>query len=835
MDQPLPPRVAAAAALLLLGLPAPAQQPSRVSLDLPYVDVDVKTEHWVAPLKDGLAPSDLSHLSLDERRAYDAAGRRPPELGESNARGEDSGRQKQLEANRRTVIANTERFHQLDVDGAGTLWVHGGTYKASFDAEGATYIPFLGSRAPQNFPLTFSLLDATLGGEPLATARDAAPRFEGHAAVYERGSFVERYETRFGAMEQLFVFDTLPAAGELAVRLAVTTELLGADVADGLAWSNSFGTVTYSEAVAIDANGRCNAVSTTLVDGVVELRVPSEFVADAALPLTIDPLFFTFLPNNANNVNDYEPDIAYDLTNNRYLIVWNREFSATDHDTWSELFDVTNGFPIVGSGQYIDFTTSSWTGAKVANNRSQSQFLVVASRTSGASVEIWGRTREAESNTQSSQFQISSGSGAKLAPDVGGDPFPGAAAWYCVVWERVFNIGVDHDIHAQLVGTNAALQGNLISIDNTGSTWDRFPSISKSNGNVGDARWNLAWERQFSPSDWDVRGAQIRYDGDIVAPSFSVDFSSALDLRPDASSPLDPIGGDLTYMIAYQRLDGADWDIYASVLRVATRFTHDNLSQLWVFGANLDEGSPSVDTDGKHFAVGYNRLFHAPSQDWDAFVASAYLSGDQIRPGDLPITTANSFQFEGYTEVCAHHSAGPGPTSSQCGLVWHRWDGTQGNIEAAVYVLPAGFGQLGGNYCAANTNSTGRRGSLRVSGSNHRAFNDLVLEATLLPLNATCFFLTSASQGFVANAGASAGNLCLGGAIGRYVGPGQVKNTGSAGQASLRLDLGQHPTATGLVSVSAGQTWNFQAWHRDTTSGGVLTSNFTDAATVVFQ
>ncbi len=834
-----PTRTPAAAALILLGAPAPAlalaQVTPRVALELPYVDVDVKAEHWVAPLKDGVAPTDLSHLSLEARRAYDAAGRLRPEpaTSDSSAGSAKSGEVAGAGGYRSGV--DPLHIHQLDIDADGTLWVHGGTYKASFDAAGATYIPFFGSHAPRNFPVTFAPLEATLGGEPLATNRAAAPRFEGHAAVYERGAFEERYETRAGALEQLFVFDTLPGSGELVVRLGVTTELTGADLADGLAWSNEHGTVTYSDAIAIDAIGRRSPAATTLADGVVELRVPAEFVASAALPLTIDPLFFTFLPNNANNVNDYEPDIAYDVTYNRYLIVWNRVYSAADHDTWSELFDVTNGFPIPGSGQYIDFTGASWTGAKVANHRYDSQFLVVASRTSGSSVEIWGRTREAESNTQSAQVQISSGFGQKVAPDVGGDPYNAPNSWYCVVWERVYNVGVDHDVHAQLVATNATLNGSLVSIDNTGSTFDRLPSVSKSNGIAGDALWNVAWERLFTSTDWDIRGAQLRYNGAIVSPSFSVDFSGANDLRPDASSPLDPTVGLLTYMIAYQRFDGTDWDIYASVLRGNLRVTYGNLSHLWTLGATLDEGSPSVDSDGRHFAVAYNRLYHAPSQDWDIHVASAYLSGDQLRVGELPVTVANSFTFEGYPEICAHHSGGPSATSSYCGLAWLDSDGTQGNIAAGVYILPAGFGQLGGNYCAANPNSTGQLGRILVSGTTYRVRNDIVLEAAQLSLNSTCFFVTSPTQGFVANAGGSAGNLCLGGAIGRFVGPGQVKNSGGTGTCSLTLNLSQQPTATGSVSVSAGQTWNFQAWHRDTLPAGGLTSNFTDAASVLFQ
>jgi hypothetical protein len=111
--------------------------------------------------------------------------------------------------------------------------------------------------------------------------------------------------------------------------------------------------------------------------------------------------------------------------------------------------------------------------------------------------------------------------------------------------------------------------------------------------------------------------------------------------------------------------------------------------------------------------------------------------------------------------------------------------------------------------------------------------NDVTLEATGLPNNAFGFFLTSTMQGFVMNPGGSVGNLCLGGSIGRYVGPGQIQNTGLLGAISLQLDLTQTPTPTGLVSVAPGQTWNFTAWHRDV-QGGVAVSNFADGYSINF-
>jgi hypothetical protein len=66
------------------------------------------------------------------------------------------------------------------------------------------------------------------------------------------------------------------------------------------------------------------------------------------------------------------------------------------------------------------------------------------------------------------------------------------------------------------------------------------------------------------------------------------------------------------------------------------------------------------------------------------------------------------------------------------------------------------------------------------------------------------------------------------------VGPGQIQNSGTAGEFSLALDLNAVPSPTGFLSVAPGDTWHFQAWHRDAT-GGQTTSNFTDAVAVTFQ
>ncbi len=141
---------------------------------------------------------------------------------------------------------------------------------------------------------------------------------------------------------------------------------------------------------------------------------------------------------------------------------------------------------------------------------------------------------------------------------------------------------------------------------------------------------------------------------------------------------------------------------------------------------------------------------------------------------------------------------------------------------------------LGSAYCGpAIPNSTGVGATLSAHGSSRVTWNDVTLEARSLPLNATAFFLASLSQGSVVGPGGSQGRLCLGGAIDRFVGPGQVQSSGSQGSAMLRLELSQIPTPTGPTAAVAGATWNFQCWYRDLNPSA--TSNLSAALALTFD
>lgn len=136
-------------------------------------------------------------------------------------------------------------------------------------------------------------------------------------------------------------------------------------------------------------------------------------------------------------------------------------------------------------------------------------------------------------------------------------------------------------------------------------------------------------------------------------------------------------------------------------------------------------------------------------------------------------------------------------------------------------------GNFGTNYCVANPNSTGQGGVIRACGSDEVGTNFFRLEATQLPPSQFGFFVNSPTQGFITPPG-SMGNLCLSGAIGRH--SAQIAQTDASGVLSIFVDLDALPRPTGSVSVQPGDTFHFQAWHRDGSS-----SNFTEGLTVTFD
>jgi hypothetical protein len=137
-----------------------------------------------------------------------------------------------------------------------------------------------------------------------------------------------------------------------------------------------------------------------------------------------------------------------------------------------------------------------------------------------------------------------------------------------------------------------------------------------------------------------------------------------------------------------------------------------------------------------------------------------------LRLGGAQVDT---FDFNRPDDVAAF--VGIWSTSAFDGLTIDELGGSCDDEYFGQFYIRTEPASVGSAYChPAIANSTGAPAVLSARGSTLVAQNDLLLQVQALPAGSFGFFLASRTQGLVAQPGNSVGVLCLGGAIGRYVG-----------------------------------------------------------------
>ncbi len=136
-------------------------------------------------------------------------------------------------------------------------------------------------------------------------------------------------------------------------------------------------------------------------------------------------------------------------------------------------------------------------------------------------------------------------------------------------------------------------------------------------------------------------------------------------------------------------------------------------------------------------------------------------------------------------------------------------------------------------FCFQPVTSAGTFTEVRATGAFSVSRDAVRLTSTGLPPNVTAIFVMSKTLGPPPSPIGNPG-VCLGGQIGRLVGPGQILTSDASGRIDLRIDTGAIPQGFGAVPAQTGETWYFQGWHRDV-SQGMASFGFTPAAGITFR
>ncbi len=246
--------------------------------------------------------------------------------------------------------------------------------------------------------ISYTLEAVRCGDAVLATGTPAAPsaRPDRREVYFDRGQVEEVYALRPEGVEQSFILHSLPEGrGAITIEGALKTSLAG-PAADEPAETLVFGDgrrerIRVSKAIVKDAKGRELALAMRYADGRMSMTVPAGWVAEAALPIVVDPLIGAASPYatdlNVQNRIYRASDVAYGSVQNAYFVVWNENIGADvfSYDAYGHLISgsgaLLGGVLTLGSGPGWDDVPSvcyapsvdrflvTWTGMPIGGSQ----------------------------------------------------------------------------------------------------------------------------------------------------------------------------------------------------------------------------------------------------------------------------------------------------------------------------------------------------------------------------------------------------------------------------------------------------------------------------------
>jgi len=740
--------------------------------------------------------------------------------------------------------------------GDGHVWVRGRDYRASFGEEGFTFLPVFGKASPQEYPVGFSMRRATVGGESLSLGVGAVAQRDGQVTL-THPSLREVYHLDLDGVEQTFVFDSLPGVGELVVELAVGSELAVLDRADGLFFVHpTLGHVVYGDAFVLDATGARQAIPRTWTGDGIEFRVPAAFLANAVLPLTIDPRVTSF-SSGFGAQDDDRPDMCYDGGQNQYWVVWEEYTSATNSDCYLTSF---TGAGTQGTSFPVEITSDSWITPKVAYHFGANRLLVVAEEDAAGSGSIQGQLVNASTRALiGAQFQISTCCFRKLHPDVGGNNWDSVVnSYFCVVW-AFENSTTDRDVQYRIVDWDGSFVTNVTTVESSADD-TIHTTISETHGDAelfGDY-WTIAWTRATNAGFGSIEARRVVWSGSTTlgAGNFVVDSATNCSW-PTVTSRLDvnlETEADRPSIIAYERdfptLSGTparQRSIYAKVITNGLAFASNSISlTMEDVDGELDQRSPHIATDGDAWYLAYEEVFfgNPAGTDRDIYYCAGHVSDSSTNAYLALAERHQNLAFSGTAErfprVATVWDGESVSSSDDAAIVWTDYTGANGGrLEGYTVDIPTIDNSaeiaVGRQFCDANDNggsaTFGADSSwmwiegTQALGNTHRAYCENVTP------NAAGYLIGSRTTQNVNMAGGGLGRLCVANA-GRYVT--SVQNSGAARTYSTTINPLSIPGPNGFITAAAGETWHFQYWHRDM-SGGGSTQNFSNACSVTFN
>ena len=248
------------------------------------------------------------------------------------------------------------------------------------------------------------------------------------------------------------------------------------------------------------------------------------------------------------------PDVAYNGTNDEYLVVWQQYNSSKNKWEIYGLLVPWNGPDFTVS----PFLIAQWSSMnlkypKVAWNSYRNEYMVVWHTESVASNLLLGigrRRLSADGGFLSNADYITQ-SNSPGFPDIAYNP---AVDQYMVVWAQTGNAFID--IYGGKLSREGALQGGVFPIGEAVNE-QQFPAITTNEQN----RYLVVWQDDRTVAgDWDIYGQFLDGSANPVGGNFWLAISNENETHPAVAAN----GATQEYMIVYQQSTAGGESIWAN-------------------------------------------------------------------------------------------------------------------------------------------------------------------------------------------------------------------------------------------------------------------------------
>ena len=714
----------------------------------------------------------------------------------------------------------------------GITSVRGNTYKMFFDANGATYIPELGPSAPRNFPVRFRLERAASGSHALDFVPATVAR-HGDRVTIDRGAIRSEYVAGLNSVEQLFVVDERDAiSGALELELSIETELIARHDGNGLAYEGAHGGVRIGAAIVLDASGRRLEIPYGWNAASISLVVPDSFLKGATYPVAVDPLIST-TTISADARDESVPDVVWDPVAQRYLVVWEQAFSASDRDIAS-VFATASGAQN-STFEYIDFSTQDDRAPSVAAIVAVREACVAYTRMPpGSSRDIYTRQRHLDTGDLDARVAVGTSAFDEASPDIGGTASQVSADQrFTIVYQRRES-STTRSIQMRQTLPDSTLLGIIAELEHVAGASATLPKISSSIP-PGEQQHNVVWQRTFGSSH-SIRVNQVEAHGFTFGPARTLQQSSGILRNPSVSSlgPDIPGESDPGYVVAWENVGPNETDVFLALCSGTSAVALRRQEGMTNVLPDEHQSQPTVACSGDGFALAYAGAPNG-TVNHDIFLCGFSTSSGDLAIAERRVLAGVNAGHDRVPRLVSHYESGnASPGFGPFALVWQMNDASggqsaSGDIALSVY----GSEQVCGvqvTTCVPASNGTGKGGFLSITGSSSNLASRTI-RAVDVPAQSAGLFLASQSFGSGVVPMNSSGVLCLTGSIGRLL---PVVISGTDGTAEAALDPTAIAQPNGSVSAMVGQSWTFQYWHRDLLFGAP-SSGFTNAATISFD